>query len=305
MFRPSTFIHTVASRRRWSIAILFLTTLVIQGCQSESNSQPNNSSDRIDMPKITANDFTPLQQKRIFFMHQSIGTNLMDGVERLAKDIGIKIPLEKRDAASLQTGFNGNGLLHAYGGKNMYPETKIRSFSEQLTLFPENSRPDVAVMKFCFIDFDTDTDIDSLFRKYTENIEQLQQRYPDITFLHMTVPLMEFPLTFKARLKRLLGMSVWIDVTNAKREAFSQRIRDRYPANMIFDIALHESTHPNGQRESRVDNNQTIYGLVPGFTNDGSHLNEFGQRYVAKAFLEFLSKLPMPSASSPNKEPAG
>lgn len=231
-------------------------------------------------------------------MHQSVGKNLMDGVGLLARDAGMDIPLEQRDAAGLAIGFTGNGIIHAYGGKNRFPETKIRSFAEQLALFPEDGRPDVAVMKFCFIDFDTDTNVDGLFRQYTTMIDSLEKRYPDITFAHMTVPLMAFPHSLKARVKRLLGMSVWIDITNAKREAFSQRIRSHYPANRVFDIARHESTHPDGTREKRSEHGQTIYGLVPAYTRDGSHLNANGQRHVARGFLAFLHNLPTPAASS-------
>ncbi len=289
---------------RWALPLLILIALALQGCQGEGDTNQQSSSTTITMPKPTASDFAPLRQHRIFFMHQSVGKNLMDGVDLLARDAGIDIPLEQRDASGLSAGFSGNGIIHAYGGKNRFPETKIRSFAEQLAMFPENGRPDVAVMKFCFIDFDTDTDVDGLFRQYTAAIDSLEKRYPHITFTHMTVPLMAFPHTLKARVKRLLGMSVWVDVTNAKREAFSQRIRDRYPANRIFDIARYESTHPDGMREKRSESGQTIYGLVPAYTRDGSHLNANGQRYVARGFLAFLHNLSTPSQSSDAGEQA-
>lgn len=283
---------------RWALPFLILFALVLQGCQPGDTPQQKNSSKKITMPKPAVSDFAPIQQHRIFFMHQSVGKNLMNGVGLLAQDVGVDIPLEQRDIPGLAAGFSSNGIIHAYGGKNQFPETKIQSFAEQLTMFPENGRPNVAIMKFCFIDFDTDTDVDGLFRQYTTMIDSLEKRYPDITFAHMTVPLMAFPRSLKARIKRLLGMSVWIDATNARREAFSQRIRNHYPANRVFDIARYESTHPDGVREKRNEHGETIYGLVPAYTHDGSHLNATGQRYVARGFLAFLHNLSTPSQSS-------
>jgi len=235
-------------------------------------------------------------------MHQSVGKNLMDGIGLLATDAGVEITLEQRDASTLASGFRSNGIIHTYGGKNRFPDTKIKNFAEQLATFPENARPDIAVMKLCYIDFDIDTNIDKIFDQYTQTIDTLEKRYPEITFVHMTVPVMQFPRNLKARIKRLLGMDVWVDVTNAKRHAFSKRIRDRYPANRIFDIEKYESSYPDGQREQRNNHGETIYGLVPDYTYDGGHLNKQGKLFIASNFLAFLNKLSVASITSVSRQ---
>jgi hypothetical protein len=35
-----------------------------------------------------------------------------------------------------------------------------------------------------------------------------------------------------------------------------------------------------------------IPALVPGYSDDGEHLNAAGQQHVARQFIEFLSALP-------------
>ena len=275
----------------WRYLIVAGIAFLLQSCQPGEKTNRENSTIDTTMPKATTSDFAPLNNYRIFFMHQSVGQNLMDGLELLANDANTKITLAQRDNSALSAGFPANGLIHTYGGKNRFPETKIKSFASQLAAFPENNQPDIAVMKLCYIDFDVDTDIDKLFEQYTKTIETLEKRYPKITFAHMTVPLMRFPDGIKVSIKRMLGMDIWIDVTNAKRQQFSQRIRDRFPKSRIFDIAEHESTYPDGKREQRLHHNETIYGLVPAYTDDGGHLNAQGKRHVAKNFLKFLNNL--------------
>ena len=297
----SIYHHRIAWRHSIS-KLAVIAFFLLQGCQPGDKTNQAKSTIDTAMPKPTISDFAPLKEHRIFFMHQSVGKNLMDGLELLSNDANIKIPLSQRENSALHAGFTGNGLIHSYGGKNRFPETKIKSFADQLGRFPENSRPDIAFMKLCYIDFDVDTDIDKLFREYTETLELLERRYPDTTFVHMTVPLMRFPDGIKVSIKRMLGMDVWIDVTNAKRQEFSQRIRERYPENLVFDIAKYESTYPDGMREQRLHHNQTIYGLVPEYTDDGGHLNAQGKRFVARNFLRFLNNLTAVDKSNGNTQ---
>jgi hypothetical protein len=59
----------------------------------------------------------------------------------------------------------------------------------------------------------------------------------------------------------------------------------------LFDLAAVESTRPDGSRETLSLGGKTAFALHPGYTNDGSHLNEVGRRRAAEALLTLLARL--------------
>jgi hypothetical protein len=60
----------------------------------------------------------------------------------------------------------------------------------------------------------------------------------------------------------------------------------------VFDLAVLESTRPDGSRVSYTQGADTVYTLAPEYTNDGGHLNEAAKRMVAEQLLIFLARLP-------------
>ena len=48
---------------------------------------------------------------------------------------------------------------------------------------------DVAMMKLCYVDINSGTDVDALFATYRTTMAALQREVPGVTFIHVTVPL--------------------------------------------------------------------------------------------------------------------
>ena len=145
-------------------------------------------------------------------------------------------------------------------------------------------------MKFCYVDFLKETDVDDVFTHYKKNIIILKNKRPDIKFVHFTVPLMKRSDEIKAKIMRLLGRDHWIDITNVKRAKFNELLLNTFSNDPVFDIAKIESTRLNGDRQEFLYNDKKYNSLVPEYTDDGGHLNKLGQRVVAKEFIQFLAK---------------
>jgi hypothetical protein len=154
---------------------------------------------------------------------------------------------------------------------------------------------DIAFFKFCFVDIETSTDIETIFSDYKNMMSDLKQDYPNTTFIHVTVPLIKtLPSNFKIRIKELLGLSIgFFDKGhNVARNNFNALIREEFEGKEpIFDLATFESTHPDGKRETFMNQGKTYYSLVSDYTPDAGHLNETGRKKVAEQLLILLAKL--------------
>jgi hypothetical protein len=87
---------------------------------------------------------------------------------------------------------------------------------------------------------------------------------------------------------RSIGRRVWSDASNIKRHQYNQRLREAYGTTAVLDLALVESTHPDGHREQFVAEGTTAYSLLPGYASDDGHLNEVGQRRAAEELIRFV-----------------
>lgn len=77
-------------------------------------------------------------------------------------------------------------FVHAKVGKNTQPETKLADF-ELLMEQGMGGKVDTALMKFCYIDIKHDTNIEELFIQYRDTLASLSKRYPDTTYLAVSV----------------------------------------------------------------------------------------------------------------------
>ena len=243
------------------------------------------------MKAIPKQSIESVNKRKYFFMHQSVGDNLIDGIKMHAESRSLPVTIMELDGNSPDLQLEKPGFYHTHGGKNGYPFSKIESFVDLMSRIDKEQLPQIAFMKFCFLDFPPEVDPNSVFDEYNKTISKLQKLYPDTKFVHLTAPLMETPNDFKTLIKRLLGKQSWVDLTNMKREEFNRRIREKFPKNQVFDIALYESIGPDGIRETRKLKDFEYYALDSAYTDDGSHLNELGKRVISAKFLEFLHAL--------------
>jgi hypothetical protein len=240
--------------------------------------------------------FARMSQRRIFFGHQSVGGNVLDGIAKLASETpGTKLEvLQSEDKAALAN----PGLVHAMVGHNEDPASKIAHFEKLMTEGP-GSNADVAFFKFCYVDFTPETDVEKLFSQYQASLKALKEKRPNVTFVHLTVPLTTVQTGLKGWLKNTLGSGAWGVRENMKRHQYNELLRKAYEGREpLFDLAKYESTAPDGKAEAFTRDGRSYPSLVRGYTDDGGHLNRLGQRVLAEKFVSFLGGLPV---ASPNR----
>lgn len=226
-----------------------------------------------------------LSGKKIFFGHQSVGLNILDGVKDLIKENPkIKLNIVKTNE---KADFSVPAVAHFFVGENTDPASKIRSFAENIEKGAGNNA-DIAFFKFCYVDFHAASDIEKVFLEYKNTMERLKKEYPRTQFIHITAPLTTQTSAVKAIVKRLLSKPD----NNINRNKFNDLLRKEYDGKEpIFDLAKAESTYPDGSRASFTRGGAVYYSLVPEYTDDGGHLNEKGRKAVAVELLNFLSDI--------------
>jgi hypothetical protein len=219
-------------------------------------------------------DLKSLRNQRVYFGHQSVGANVLEGLRQLEAHFG-----------------KGPDMQDALIGQNGDPDGKCEDFSRRLQTFPPGSI-DMALMKFCYIDFDQATDVPKLFARYSSTLDALQARYPSITFIPVTTPLTTRSPAWRRTLKNLLGDPDISSLVNAKRAEFNRLLAQHYGGKAtVFDLARVESTAPDGSRNEFKFNmdGQPAYSLVDAYTSDGGHLNETGQMLAARELVHTLA----------------
>ena len=92
----------------------------------------------------------------------------------------------------------------------------------------------------------------------------------------------------------LLNRYLFDYAENAKRNDFNKLLKQTYEdKEPIFDIALIESTYPDGKEYTYTRKGQRYNSMVPEYSSDGAHLNEIGRKRVAEALLLTLVNIPL------------
>ncbi len=218
--------------------------------------------------------------KRVLFAHQSVGMNVLAGLEVLAKEEGVSLTVKEfTPGAPLSP-----GLTHFFVGENEHPAGKLEHFAATLEKTPG---VELAVLKLCYVDISADTDVTALFAKYQATHDALKAKFPSVEFVHVTAPLTVVQTGLKAFAKRLTGSAPWGARANVKRHQFNELLRKTYGSTRLFDLAAVESTGADACTFER--DGKTWPCLRSSWTDDGGHLNATGQRAVARAFVEALT----------------
>jgi hypothetical protein len=231
-----------------------------------------------------------LQSMRIFFGHQSVGDNILDGVRDLmTSDPHLKLKI----VSSLNPeSVPGPAFIEAHIGTNRNPASKTAAF-DSIMAQGWGAQGGIALYKYCYIDFGATTDVPAVFANYQNEISTLERSYPALKIVHVTVPLtaeeQESSVTDKTKtaVKRVLGRD-----PNVKRNQFNRLLKQTYAGRApVFDLAEVESTHADGTRSYYTRGFEKVYTLAPEWTTDGGHLNEAGRRAAALKLLEVLASL--------------
>lgn len=231
---------------------------------------------------IDAADLTAAARVRVFFQHQSVGMNLIGGIPGVFAAKGISAPgIVEVGAAAAGTPPRPSGVFaHGYFGQNGDPIAKIHAFDASIR-GGLAEQVDVALMKFCYVDVTSGTDVDTVFGTYSTTMTALEREFPNVTFIHVTTALTTEP-GLKATVKRLLGRAVDASrADNVARERLNQLMRQAYGPERLFDLAAVESTAPDGSRVSGRDGGRDYFALYGGYAADDGHLNDAGSRLAA------------------------
>jgi len=235
---------------------------------------------------------------KTFFAHQSVGADILAGIEQLAGGgsgaarVLTPAQAQAETPAGVEPGSTDSLLIiHERVGANREPLTKIAGFRAALDA---KHRPelDVALLKFCYVDITTQAEAEALWKHYEAAIEELSTAHPALRLVHCTVPLRSLPEGPYAWLRRTLGHRHPAIAGNRARDWFNRQLRERFGGGReLFDLAALESRRADAKPCELIDDGARVPSLAREWTYDGGHLNERGRTMAAAAFLEFLQTL--------------
>ena len=228
---------------------------------------------------VAPGELTAAAGQRVFLGHMSIGWNLLDGLKGLYAAQGVPEPDVVQvalDAPSPDLPAGQGVIVHAEIGTNGDPLGKIANFDTVMRGGMADA-VDVALVKLCFTDITAGTDVDAVFAAYSTTLDGLERDFPDVRFLHTTVPLTAAPSGIKQHLKVVVRGD-----DNAARERYNALVRTAYGDDDLFDIAAAEGTAADGVRTA---------SLATGWADgDREHLNQAGSAMLAARFLDVLTQ---------------
>ena len=271
--------------RIWKL-LLIIPFFLIVACSGGDEMQTPKATYK-NLSDIPDSAWEELSKKKIYFGHQSVGFNIIDGIQDLMKEYP-KIKLNIVETSDPKD-FGSGIFAHSRVGKNTEPATKTAEFSSFLEQGIAK-QADAAALKFCYVDVTSTSDVQKVFDDYVQTVEAVKAKNPNLTVIHFTVPLTKIQKPWKLLIKKVLGKEdVGKKTDNVKRNQYNNLLIAKYKGNApVFDIAAIESTKPDGSRNTFEYEGKPYYFMVPEYTDDGGHLNEAGRKRVAAEFLVTL-----------------
>jgi hypothetical protein len=278
-----------SARLIYSLIFIVITSI---GC-GDTTMKP--SSLPLQTDSISENAWKALSGKKIYFGHMSVGYNIIDGIKDIMKrDPKIQLNIqETADTISFKNGF----FAHSRNGRNGDPKSKIDAFVKTMES-GTGKQVDIAFFKFCYVDFYENADVKDTFNYYATAMNRLMKKFPNVVFLHTTLPLTTEGELLKDKVKDIIkiiiGKATSVKknaLSNIKRNEFNNNLVQEYGKGSILDIALYESTGPDGRRYVSKNAGVEHASMIPSYTSDGGHLNEVGRLLVADKFLYELAKV--------------
>ena len=237
---------------------------------------------------VSTADFRVVAGAGVYFGHQSVGANILRGLEDLPghpDDVVLRVVrLEDYRSTHHQEGV----FLHSAIGRNGHPDSKCEDF--QRTVDGLGGDLDLALFKFCYVDFADTSDVRATFDEYVRTLGDLKRRHPRLVFVHVTVPLRTCERGAGVWLCEALGRRNRAKHANARRNEFNEMLRAGFAGEALFDLAAVEATRPDGRREAFELDGRTHDALVPAYSDDGGHLNEVGRLRAAAALVRCLAE---------------
>ena len=211
------------------------------------------------------------RRKGVYFGHQSVGSNMLDGLDELSNTSPKRYKIEIVENPAPEWFDKHGGIGHNPIGENGNPASKVRDFIEQMTGKGYGRHAGTGMMKFCFVDITAATNVTGVFNTYRQGLEGLEHSCPKTVLVWWTVPVVK-------------------DGNNKKRESYNALVRDYCRAHnkVLFDIADIESYSPGGQRRLAY----SLPVLDSSYTEDGSHPDSHaGKLRLARAYWWLAARL--------------
>lgn len=243
---------------------------------------------------ISPERWLALSRERIFFAHQSVGSNIAVGLrEWLSVEPRIGLTVQR---TSNPVEVTGGAFMHNNLGENGDPTAKTEAFVA-LLCGPAGETVTIAMQKYCYADFGRSIDVARVFDAYCDRIESLRAQRKTLRLVHVTTPVLRLEnRVWTLLLRQLRGQSTTLERSKQVDRYNDLLVRHYSGRDPIFDLASVESTHANGSLDTIQRQGQRLKVLAAEYTYDGGHLNAIGRRAVAGALLVFLADLvPGPS----------
>lgn len=232
-------------------------------------------------------DLARVARARAFFAHRSVGSDLIDGMARLAATAGdttLRVVEVTREIPE-------DALGHALLGPNGDPFAKLADLERMLASGLATSAR-VVLFKFCYADFHAETDPTEVFHAYARVTREVRLRFPRLRFVHITAPLVaiESGRGLSSIARSMLGRTPLAIVENDRREQFNELLRRTFEGrDPVFDLATHESTTESGARVTRDLHGRPVAALASGYTHDGGHLNVAARLSIGRRLLATIA----------------
>jgi len=221
----------------------------------------------------------------VYFGHQSVGSGVIAGVERLTQEHSLRLRVvQAREPATV----TGPAFVHFLAGQNRDYASKNAAVLRLLESRTRAQRP-VVLLKYCYSDINSPADPATMFEAYRDTVDTIQFEHPDVTVVHATTPLTTVESAFKSGASRFFGRPTRREAAVA-RHRYNEIMRAEFTGTEpIFDLAKVESTQPDGMVAGFTSGGCMVETISPHNTYDGVHLNAGCQRAAAGALLEVLS----------------
>lgn len=263
--------------RSWTLALLVVLSCSPVDSRPEGDGRIIGADGAQRYESLTDEEKSGAAALKVWFEHASVGGNILDGVDALI-DQGLVLdrtgmstdaPLTSEQAQEIAVWYSSHTGVYDNMQGNPGLSEKIRYFREDLLLLADHL--DVAFMKFCYIDDESDAGTAGV-ENYIQAMETLQETYPQVVFVYVTMPVK----------------------TSGSHQAtlFNQVLRDhcRQQNLWLYDLADVESRLEDGT--TRIINGEEALRTDLAVNTDGDdHLNRAGQVRGAKALITLLADL--------------
>ena len=223
-----------------------------------------------------ASVFEDVAQLKIFFAHASVGANILQGMADLNSSDPSKYPLTQVTSGDTPPSTTTIGVIYEYDRGNPGWSVKIQDFENYLKNGWNDTKVDLVMNKFCYIDQNAD------WTTYRDSMIALEAKYPGTTFIYWTMPL-----------------TTTGDSDEILRSQFNQNLRSWIATQnnkILFDIADIEAWSPDGQMQTFANKGVTYPKLYEGYSSDGGHLNSDGMNRMAIGLYSLFGKIVTPNS---------